>query len=139
MSFDIFVLCLRSGEPKPIPRDIFDSIFAPHDTNPAARKSDPGYMVVEYPDGSGGAIYCGGDTDETRCQIMFNHCGGDAFFADMYALAQRTRSIIYWPDEKAIYLYTDETVPAELNGCFEGARSVLVRSGADIVKAIRNS
>lgn len=72
---------------------------------------------------------------------MFNHCGGEAFFADMYELARRTRSVIFWPDPESIYVYTDETVPAELRGMpfFEEARSVLVHSGADIIKAIKAS
>lgn len=138
MSFDIFVACFHNGKPEPIPRDVFDSIFAPHDTHPHLREKDPGYMVVEYPDGSGGSIYCGGDTDEERSCIMFNHCGGESFNQDMYRLAHLTRSIIFWPSENPVYLYTDPSVPAELKGMsyFEEARAVFIRSSADIDEAI---
>ena len=99
-------------------------------------------MVVEYADGSGGAIYRGGYKDgEDTSHMMFNHYGGDAFFADMYELARRTRSIIFWPDENPIYLYTDPIGAgrAERDGIVEEARSTLVRSGADIIKAIEAS
>jgi hypothetical protein len=141
MSFDIFLQCFRHGEPEPIPRELFESIFLPHDTHPDAYKKDPGYMTVEYPDGSGASIYCGGDNDDAQSNIMFNHFGGDAFSEDLYKLAHLTRSIIYWPAQKPIYLYTDPTVPAELKGIeyFEEARSVLIRSGADIGEAIASS
>lgn len=110
MSFDIFLACVRKGEEEPIPREVFDSIFAPHDTHPHLRASDPGYMVVEYPDGSGGCIYCGGYKDgKDASHMMFNHCGGEAFFNDMYELARRTRSIIFWPDQNPfLFIYRYE-------------------------------
>lgn len=140
MSFDIFLQCFRNGEPEPIPREIFDSIFAPHYTHPRLREKDPGYMVVEYPDGSGGCIYSGYDKEDPErwSHMMFNHCGGDSFNQDMYKLAHLTRSIIFWPTNNPIYLYTDPSVPAELKGIpyFEEARGVFIRSGADIDKAI---
>jgi hypothetical protein len=138
MSFDIFLGCFRNGKPSPIPREIFDTVFAPHDTHPHLREKDPDYMVVEYPDGGGGSIYCGGDNDEERSHIMFNHCGGDSFDQDMYRLAHLTRSIIFWPTNNPIYVYTDPSVPAELKGTgyFEKARAVLIHCGADIDKAI---
>ena len=141
MSFDIFLQCFRNGEPEPIPREVFESIFLPHATHPDAYKKDTGYMTVEYSDGSGASIYCGGDNDEERSSIMFNHCGGNAFSDDMYKLAHLTRSIIYWLSENPIYLYTHPAVPAELKGMeyFEEARSVLIRSGADIGEAIASS
>jgi hypothetical protein len=81
MSFDIFLQCFRKGEPAPIPREIFDAIFGPHDTHPHLREKDPGYVVVEYPDGSGGSIYTGYDEDDPlhSSHMMFNHCGGESF------------------------------------------------------------
>jgi hypothetical protein len=141
MSFDIFLQCFRKGEPEPIPREVFEAIFLPHATHPDAYKNDPGYMVVEYSDGSGGCIYCGGDNDEERSHMMFNHCGGESFNEDMYKLAHITRSIIFWPTNKPIYLYTDPSVPAELKGMgyFEEARAVLIHGGADIDKAIASN
>ncbi|HXR88033.1 MAG TPA: hypothetical protein VN728_13725 [Stellaceae bacterium] len=142
MSFDIFLHCFRKGEPEPIPRAMFDAIFAPHDTHPHLREEDPGYIVVEYPDGSGGSIYCGGYEDgKDTSHMMFNHCGGPSFWADLYELAARSKAIIFWPSENPIYLYTDPSVPAELKGMeyFEEARSVLIQCGADIENAIASS
>jgi len=57
MSFDIFLQCFRSGEPAPILREVFEAIFLPHATHPQAYAKDRGYLTVEYPDGSGAAIY----------------------------------------------------------------------------------
>ncbi|HWE73854.1 MAG TPA: hypothetical protein VG328_11890 [Stellaceae bacterium] len=141
MSFDIFLQCFRNGEPEQIPRELFESIFLPHATHPDAYKKDTSYMTVEYPDGSGASIYCGGDSAEERSNIMFNHCGGNAFSEDMYKLAHLTRSIIYWPSENPIYLYTDPTVPGELKGMeyFEEARAVLIHNGAAIGEAIASN
>jgi hypothetical protein len=72
--------------------------------------------------------------------VMFNHCGGDAFFEDMYRLAKHTNSIIHWPDAEPVYVYTDESALGELpTEYFEDAKAIFVRSGDDIVKAIENS
>jgi hypothetical protein len=72
---------------------------------------------------------------------MFNHFGGDAFYAGMYKLAQLTRSIIYWPSRESIYLYSDPSVPAELKGMkyFEEGRAILIRHGAEIDTAVSSS
>jgi hypothetical protein len=138
MSFDILLQCFRHGEEAPIPRKMFDAIFGPHDTHPQLRKTDPGYMVVEYPDGSGASIYSGYEDGKDATGMMFNHCGGPSFWADLYELADRSKSIIFWPSEKLIYVYTDESVPKEVpEGAFDSGR--LVRSGIDIVKAIEES
>lgn len=139
MSFDIFLQCFRKGEPEPIPRAMFDAIFAPHDTHPHLREKDPGYMTVEYPDGSGAAIYCGGYKDgKDTSHMMFNHCGGPSFWADLYELADRSKSIIFWPSEETTYVYTDEAVVKDVpEGVFDTGR--LVRSGIDIVAAIEAS
>lgn len=139
MSFDIFLVCLRGGKEEPIPRELFESIFLPNATHPDAYKKD-GYMVVEYPDGSSACIYSSYDEEDQKhwSNIMFNHFGGDAFYADMYKLAHITKSIIFWPTNRPIYLYTDPSVPAELKGIeyFEEARGVFIRIGAEIDEAI---
>ena len=87
-----------------------NSIFLPHITHPDAYKKDPGDVRVEYPDNSGGSIYTGyADDDPAQSSnFMFNHCGGPSFWADLYELADRSKSVIFWPSKKMIYLYTDE-------------------------------
>jgi hypothetical protein len=139
MSFDIFLQCLRKGEEAPIPRSMFDAIFGPHDTHPQSRKSDPGYMVVEYPDGSGGVIYSGYEDGKDATGMMFNRCGGPSFGADLYELADRSKSVIFWPSKDSFYLYTDEAVPKQIpERIFEGGGR-LVKNGFDIVAAIEAS
>jgi hypothetical protein len=170
MSFDIWLDHFKNGEPAPFKREVFESIFLPFCSNREEYEADPKFMQVEYLDGGRADIYlsnlnyeileaaqtqAGGpvpaeEIDEALKQaqgdlafiqhVMFNHCGGDAFFADMYSLAERTESIIHWPDAEAIYVYTNEAIRKQLpEGVFDDSRSVLVRSGTDIVKAIETS
>jgi hypothetical protein len=141
MSFDIFLQCFRKGEAEPVPREMFNAIFGPHDTHPQSCESDPGYMVVEYPDGSGASIYTSyGDDDPARAGgFMFNHCGGESFWRDLYELADRSKSIIFWPSKQMTYVYTDEAAVKDVpEGAFDGGGS-LVKSGFDIVAAIEKS
>lgn len=140
MSFDIFLQCFRKGEPESVPRALFESIFLPHAVPAEAYKKDPGYMVVEYPDNSGASIYTSyGDDDPAQAgSFMFNHCGGESFWRDLYELADRSKSIIYWPSEKSIYVYTDEAVVKDVpEGAFDSGR--LIKNGFDIVAAIEAS
>ena len=141
MSFDIFLACVRNGQPSPLPRDLYESIFLPHAEHPDAYKNNSDYLVVEYPDGGGASIYFGGDNDDAKSNMMVNHFGGEAFYADLYKFAHLTRSIIFWPTKDPIYLYTDPTLPAELKGMsyFEEARGIFIRSGAEIEPAIASN
>lgn len=139
MSFDIFLQCFRKGEPEPVPRELFESIFLPHVTHPDAYKKDPGDLRVEYPDNSGASIFTGyAEKDPAQSSnFMFNHCGGPSFWADLWELADRSKSIIFW--STTTYVYTDESVVKEVpEGAFDGGGR-LVRSGVDIVAAIEAS
>jgi hypothetical protein len=168
MSFDIWLDCFRKGHPAPFKREVFEAIFLPFCSNRAEYKSHPSFMQVEYPDGgradidlsnldeavlesasAGGLIppeeigdvldRAQGDPNFIQ-HIGFTHCGGDAFFQGMYELASRTGSIIHWPDEDSIFVYTDDTVLKELpQEYFGDARRQRVGSGADIIRAIENS
>jgi hypothetical protein len=89
MSFDIFLQCYRNGEPATFKRSVFNEIFET-ETN----QNDPDFVQPEYPDGSGGDIYV--DENDIQC-IMFNHCGGDIFWAKVYELLYVTKSVIFWP------------------------------------------
>ena len=139
MSFDIFLQCFRKGEPEPISLELFESIFLPHATHPKAYKDDPGYLTLEYPDGSGGVLYCGGIA--TDGHMMFNHCGGESFWADIYQLAERTGSVIFWPSAKPpSAVVTNEAILKELPpGSFNPAHIRLIHNGSDIVKVIEAS
>jgi hypothetical protein len=155
MSFDIFLQCFQRGEPATFDRKIFDEIFLPYCTHPALYRSDPGDMTVEFPDGSGGQIYPGSEigdptddsmkahvaSDQSKIQcVMFNHCGGTQFFQAMYELANRTSAVIFWPSVRPSTVVTKEAVLKELPDDFPKlADAKIVRSGADIVKAIEES
>lgn len=168
MSFDIWLDCFRNGRPAPFKREVFEAIFLPFCSNRAAYKSNPGFMQVAYPDGGQADMHLSnldaevldsasagglippeeiGDVLE-RAQgdpnfiqhVGFTRCGGDAFFQGMYELARRTRSVIHWPAEDSIFVYTDDSTLKELPEAYFGdARKQRVGSGADIVNAIENS
>ncbi len=168
MSFDIFLMCFRNGKPALFKREIFEEIFVPYCGGREEYEKDPDYVVASFPDGSGGAIYCSSDTERTLAMdfangnsleerkrivaesskeergiqhMMFNHCGGDAFFQAMYTLADRTGSMINWPDLRATYLFTSEEARAQvMEGIIEeGDRVLIIRSGAEIEDAIASS
>lgn len=98
MSFDIFLGCYRNGEPATFKRSAFNEIF-----DVKTDERDPGYEVVEYPDGSGGAVYLHERGKDEIEHMMFNHCGGDTFWAKVYELLYVTQSLIYWPSDGSGY------------------------------------
>ena len=89
MSFDIFLQRYRNGEAATFKRSVFNEIFETE-----TDRRDPDFVQPEYPDGSGGDIYV--DENDIQC-IMFNHCGGDIFWAKVYELLYVTQSLIFWP------------------------------------------
>ena len=138
MSFDIFLQCFRNGQPAPISLELFESIFLPHDTHPEAYEDDPGYLTLEYPDGGGGVLHCDGIA--TRGGMMFNHCGGKSFWDDIYRLADRTGSVIYWPSPGPHGVVTREEVLKELpQDGFDLSVIKVVRNSEEIGEAIQNS
>jgi hypothetical protein len=168
MSFDIWLDCFRNGHPAPFKREVFEAIFLPFCTNRTAYKSSPNFIQVAYPDGgradmdlsnldeavlesaSAGGLIPPEEIDDVLARakgdpnfiqhVGFSDCGGDAFFQGMYELASRTLSVIHWPDEESIFVYTDDAVLKELPQAYFGdARRQRVASGADIIRAIENS
>jgi hypothetical protein len=134
MSFDIFVQCFRNKEPATFKRAIFDEIF---DSFVVDQRKH--FLRVRYPDGSGSDIYV--DDDDNLESIMFNHCGGDAFFEALYLLAKRTKAVIFWPNVDHISVVTDAETLQHLPSKFvdEDGRPEVVSNGEAITDAIRRS
>lgn len=134
MSFDIFVQCFRDGEAVTFKRAIFDEIF---DRFAVTREAK--FMRVEFPDGGGADIYV--DEGDALDSVMFNHCGGDAFFDALYQLADRVKGIIYWADEAPCSAITDAAVLEHLpEDLVEGVGPpALVRDRDGITDAIERS
>jgi hypothetical protein len=125
MSSDIFLACLRGEGTEKFTRALFEEIFGRHAIDP-----DLPFTSVTYADG-GAEVYRAED-DETD-GVGFNHFGGDTFFAALYELALRTRSVIYWPENDGAWAAVAESATiALLPDGFEreGPRAVrVVRSG----------
>ncbi|HTJ62272.1 MAG TPA: hypothetical protein VL899_00555, partial [Alphaproteobacteria bacterium] len=100
MSFDIFLNAFSNGATASFNIEVLKAAFGPD-----ARFEDD-FSRVRFPDGSGGDIY-GADEPEIS-NLMFNHCGGDAFFEAMLELARRTNGLIFWPSEPATAISPNE-------------------------------
>jgi hypothetical protein len=136
MSFDIFLQCFRNGKSATFERAIFDESFPAYFVD---RERYPGLMRIEYSDGGGADIYV--DDGDHVGGMMFNHCGGDAFFDALYELARQTGSVIFWPGVGRTSVIADPTMirhlPADLiESCGE---PVLVHDRVGIMEAIRNT
>jgi hypothetical protein len=133
MSFDIFVIKFSNKEVMMFKRSIFEDIFGPH-----VIQRDP-VIRIAYPDRSGAEIYVQ-DGDEIG-SAMFNHCGGDMFFQDLYEFMKRGNLALYWADLPPCCAIPNEAMLADLSEAF--LKSVhtpsIVHSGRDIVAAIGRS
>jgi hypothetical protein len=91
MSADIYLQCFEHGKAKTFSRLIFEEVFA-------RDALAPQYPLtrVSYPDGGRIDVY-GGESDDIHA-LTFSRYGGEFFFRALYELADRTQSIIYWPD-----------------------------------------
>lgn len=130
MSFDIFLRRFRNGEAAPFRRADFEEIFGPYVCSRETR-----FVCVEFPDGGGSDVYI---DDGDTWHLMFNHCGGDSFFAALYELAARTQSVIFWPDDPPRAAATDAATLQHLPPEFtESPASVqLVHSGSELIACI---
>lgn len=167
MSFPISLTCFRNRKEASFTRQIFDVIFLPFCSNRKEYASDPGFMQVEYPDGSRADISICNLSDEALAMfqpgkplsperisvvfemprgdprliqnVTFNHCGGNSFFDAMYKLADHTNSVISWPALEPKAVVPNEATLAEVPSDYPGIRAArIVRNGAEIADAIES-
>ena len=131
MSFDLFLQRFENGNAATFPRADFEAVFGPYVTS-----REPGFVKVEFPDGSGSDVYV--DDDDAILSVMFNHFGGDAFIDALYRLAALSKLAIYWPAPGNPIAVTDRSVEPHLPRDFveESGAVRIVGSGADITAAI---
>lgn len=123
-------------------------------------------MQVEYPDGGRADIYIHNSSEEEEQarqrartpeerlalptfppgdpayieHLGFDHFGGDAFFRDLYALADRTGAMIYAGATTPTVIVTKESVLKEIPADFLGMDNALVaRNAAELEEAICNN
>jgi hypothetical protein len=133
MSFDIFLNAFSNGETA-----LFDHATLKVAFGPEAIFDDD-LSKVSFPDGSGGDIY--GTEDPEIANLMFNHCGGDAFFDGLLQLARQTNGIIFWPSEPPIAVAPSEEalihVQPEFLEAFEQVK--IADTAAELRALIENS
>lgn len=136
MSLDIFLHCYRNGEPATFKRALAEEILSRDAIDYCSPLTD-----VNYLDGSGARIY-GADAGDDIHDIMFAHCGGAMFLDTLYELADRTRSVIYWPFGSPLCAVTNATTIEDLNPGFREkplGPPFIVTSGREIYEAILRS
>jgi hypothetical protein len=162
MSYDIFLACLRGNDSPRFKREIFEEIFLPHCAHLKSYQNDPGGMQVEYPDGSRADISIHNTSDEEeqarrlartpeeriklpsfppgdRAYIEFlgfDHFGGDAFFRDLYALADRVGAMVYAGGMPSV-IVTKESVLKEIPEDFLGMENArVVQNASELEDAV---
>src|ERR1700730_13081390 len=134
MSFDIFLQCFRNGEPATFKRALVEEIF----TRDAVDYRPP-LTDVTYVDGGAGGIY-GADEEEDIQNMMFNHCGGDTFFAALHELAARTNSVVFWPRVGRSIAVTDAAFVNHLPSGFDDmGPAYIVSNGRELEACIFES
>jgi hypothetical protein len=160
MSYDIFLACIRGDDTVRFKREVFDEVFLPHCPRLSSYRADPWFMQVEYPDGSRADIYIRNSSDEEdqarrRARtaeerlalpnfppgdpayienLGFDHFGGDAFFRDLYALADRVGAMVY---AGGTVIVTKESVLKEIPEDFLGMEKArIVHNAAELEEAV---
>lgn len=162
MSYDIFLACVRDKETPRFKREVFEEIFLPHCPYLKSYRADPGFMQVEYPDGSRADISIHNTSEEEEQArkdartpeerlalpgfppgdpayiefLGFGHFGGDAFFRDLYALADRVGAMVYAGGEPSV-IVTKESVLKDVPEDFLGMENArVVRNAAELEDAV---
>jgi hypothetical protein len=160
MNYDIFLACVRGADTPRFKREVFEEIFLPHCPYPESYRSDPDSMQVEYPDGSRADISLHNTSDEEeqarrrartpqervklpqfppgdRAYIEFlgfGHFGGDSFFRDLYALADRVGAMVY---AGGTVIVTKESVLKQIAEDFLGIENArVVHNAAELEEAV---
>jgi hypothetical protein len=162
MSYDIFLACVRGADTLRFKREVFEEIFLPHCPYLKSYRADPGSMQVEYPDGSRADISIhntSGQEEQARRQartpeekislpqfpsgdsayiefLGFGHFGGDAFFRDLYTLADRVGAMVYAGGKPSV-IVTKESILKEIPEDFLGMENArVVRNPAELEDAV---
>ena len=129
MSFDIFLHAFSNGEIASFRAQTLKEAFGPD------AEFGPDFCQVSFPDDSGGDIY-GADKPEIS-HLMFNHFGGDSFFAGLLELARRTNGLIYWPSTPLSAVTTSQEALTHVNREFLDAFEItIVETVADFCIAL---
>ena len=126
MSAEIFLYRFRDGEPATIERSLVDEIFGS-----GVGKYEENFIQINYSNMDGGDISLLGENKEG---IAVSHCGGSRFFQAMWELADRTQSIIFWPDDPpGLVVTNNETLKHVPEDFIDGFRSAkIVRNGLEL-------
>jgi hypothetical protein len=94
MSFSLFLVCMRNGEPATFKNALFDEVMGRHAIDPEF----PLY-AVKYSDGGCDEI-CNTYADDDGIEsVSFSHFDGNIFFDALWELADRAGAFFAWPAE----------------------------------------
>src|SRR5215472_14579742 len=130
MSMDLFLTCVRDGEPSTFTRALFEEVMGRGAIDPKFPLSD-----VLYADG--GCREIDGGEGDTISSLSFGHFGGDTFFDRLWELADRTCSYVLWPGDRPSVAITRSDILAKLDPkMVKDLGVVAVGSGKELSAAI---
>jgi len=130
MSMDLFLTCVRDGEPSAFPRRLFEEIMGRGATKPEFPLSE-----VAYADG--GCREIDGGEAESISSLTFAHFGGETFFDRLWELADRTDSYLLWPGDGPSVAITRADIMGKLDPkMVKDLGVVAVGSGRELAAAI---
>ena len=130
MSMDLFLTCVRDGEPSAFPRTLFEEIMGRGAIRPEFPLSE-----VAYADG--GCREIDGGEAESISSLTFAHFGGETFFDRLWELADRTESYLLWPGDGPSVAITRADVRGKLDpSMVKDLGVVVVGTGKELAAAI---
>jgi hypothetical protein len=109
MSFSLFLICVRNGEPATFKTALFDEVMGRHAIDPEF----PLY-AVKYSDGGCDEIRNTFADDDEIESVSFSHFDSNIFFDALWELAGRAGAFFAWPAEGRSTAVTSRKVLAHL-------------------------
>ena len=127
MSFDLFVDRFEAGRSIGASAEIFEKVFGPY-----VIERDKTFRRLSLGEDAGTDAYLDGSG-----ACMFNHFGGEHFFALLFQYLSEARSIAYWSGEGCSAAVVDPTLLGELPAeMIKALRPAVVRSSAELAQTI---
>jgi hypothetical protein len=132
MSFSLYLICMRDGEPAAFKTSLFDEVMGREAIDPKFPLYD-----VKYNDGGCDEIRNTFADDDEIESVSFSHFDGNIFFDALWELANRAGAFFVWPGEGRSVAVPNPGVvvhiPADMAGM---GPPYIVKDGRDLYDAI---
>jgi hypothetical protein len=134
MSFDLNLIGLKDGGPADFPASIVREALGPF-----IQSRDGDFCILAFPDGGGGEMNADDEDAEFTNGVTISRASGEDVYNSLYEILRQTHSVLIWSFGGCVI--ADSSVMNDLpEGLVESVgEPILVRSGAEIAAAVRNS